>query len=450
MRRASFLFLFFLAGFSFAQESARFLQDLIRINTTNPPGNEMAAARYLAKIFQKEGVAYQIFESAPGRGSIAARIPGEMDTAPLCLLSHLDVVAPGEGWSVPPFSGKRIEGAIWGRGAVDMKGMTAMELSAFLHIARLKKRPKQDILFLATADEERGGALGVEYLLKNFYPEVRCGTVWNEGAEGLEFLGQKIIPVQVGEKSIVWLKLIARGEEGHASVPKQNNPVQRLIEAIHRVLQIPRPATATKAMERMFKVLLEEVPLLRQLVGDPFSEKGFQKLYEIVSETSQRTADHFYALTHDTISPTMLKAGIQTNVIPSEAEAELDIRLLPDEDVKAFLEKVKRAIADPQIEVKVLLTSHSPETPTDTPFYKALERVLRSHYPEAVVVPTISAGGSDSRFYRAKGAFAYGLIPVILPDAIRFSLHAKDERMPVVALKEGEEVIFEVLRALSF
>jgi acetylornithine deacetylase/succinyl-diaminopimelate desuccinylase-like protein len=250
------------------QEVGRLLQELIRIDSTNPPGNEMAVACYLHDLFVAHGIESKVIESAPGRGNVIARLRGSGKKAPLILLGHLDVVpAKGEEWDLPPFAGRIEGGSIWGRGAIDMKGMVAIEVTAFLEEAR--RSLAGDLVFVGVADEEAGGVFGAQFLIEHHWDDVRGAYVLNEGSIGMRQAGVTLYPIQVAEKGVLWLKLVAHGTAGHGSMPYADNAVVHLTRALNRLANIAPPVTVTPVVREFLRRRGARLPFPERLVSSP-------------------------------------------------------------------------------------------------------------------------------------------------------------------------------------
>lgn len=429
------------------QEATDLLCRYIAIDTTNPPGNEEHAARFLASVLRENGIDDITFYDASdaqshGRLSLRAVLPGDPPQAgPLVLLNHTDVVpVERDGWEEAPFAGLVKDGVIWGRGTLDMKGMGIMELMAVLLIRRLGIPHKRDIVFLAVADEEAGSAYGVEFLAKHHPEALDAEYVINEGGWGTtEVMGVRrpAFNCAVSEKGPFWVKLTTEGRPGHGSVPHDNNALDRLVRALHRVQE--------------WQPFLQEgrsvVPELAEFfarahdAGYMADEPTEEKIIRIGDENPL-----IRAITSNTISLTTARAGVKHNVIPATAEATLDCRLLPGVDSQAFLEELRRVIDDEQVRIETLLDSNTPPSPIDTELMAAIEQVVRDHVEDAVVLPSVSAGFTDSRVFRRLGITAYGFIPVLLEPLEAAAIHGHNERLSIDNLRLGCQMLFEVVR----
>ncbi len=422
------------------REATELLSAYLRIDTTNPPGAEEAAADFLAGILEREGIQTDRIESAPGRVSLAARLAGSGGAGkPLVLLSHSDVV-PAERalWREDPFSGKVSDGVIWGRGALDMKGMGILELMTVLLLRRHRVPLRRDVMFLALADEEEAGTYGMEWIAEHRPDLLDVEYVLNEGAYGLsELMGRpaSLFGIAPSEKGPVWLRLRTRGTPGHGSVPVQDAAPARLARALERVL----------GWETEFRVLPEVRKFLEgaaaagliPLIEDDEILRGMAAMNPFLR-----------AMTRDTISLTTITSGYKVNVVPSSAEATLDCRLLPGRTVEGFLKDLQARIADPEVKLEKIYGCEPVPTPLESELFDVIERVVRDRGPGHGVLPQVCPGFTDSRQYRERGVKSYGFIPFLLtPDELA-GIHGHNERVSVENLGLGCEVLFEVVRRI--
>lgn len=424
-------------------EVVSLLQNLIQIDSTNPPGNETAVANYLHEYLAGRGIESKVIESAPGRGNIIARIKGTGTKPPLILLGHLDVVpARPEEWDIPPFAGRVEDGVVWGRGAIDMKGMVAMEIIAFLKAAGEKL--EGDLVFVGVADEEAGGEYGAKFLIDKFWEEVKGGIVLNEGSIGLDQDGATLYPIQVAEKGVLWLKLTAHGTSGHGSMPYADNPVLHLTQALHRITHYQAPVTTTPVTREFLKRRSAKLPWPQRVVSRLLAIPGLDRIIGPLFRGEIAKHSRLYAMLTDTIAPTMLQAGYKVNVIPDEATATIDARLLPGQSREAFLKRLRK-LAGPHVTIEVLSASEPTATDRNDPFYTMIEQVLRDANHEAVIAPYLSPGATDSRFFREKGVPCFGLIPVVVtPDELS-GLHGKNERVKITQLELGTDILSDII-----
>jgi len=421
------------------EEATDLLCRYIAIDTSNPPGNEEAAALFLADILRRESLESQLYQAAPDRANLSARLPGDGGKRPLILLNHTDVV-PAEPpfWQEPPFAGTVRDGVVWGRGALDMKGLAVMELMTFLLLKRHGIPLKRDVVFLALADEEMGSEAGVEWMDRH-HPEVMDAEyVLNEGGYGFtELMGVRrpIFNCSIGEKGPLWLKLTAHGTAGHGSVPHDDNSLERLVRALYRIQSWQHPIT----------VLPETELYLRGL-----HEGGF--LAEMPDESTLAQAAQvnpvIRAVLTNTVSVTTCTAGYKHNVIPALSEASLDCRLLPGQSAEAFVEEVRGIIDDPKVEIEEVYRSETVSSPVQTELFSILRDVICERIENALVLPSISPGFTDSRIFRRRGVVAYGLIPVLLEPVEAATIHGHNERISVENLRLGTQLLFETVRRL--
>ena len=407
-------------------EAIKALQAYIRIDTSNPPGDVSRAADFLAGILEREGIPVKRFESAPGRSIVLARLKGTGAAKPILLMHHTDVVPTDPArWARAPFGGEIAEGAIWGRGAMDMKGIGIAQLYAFLELKRRNVPLARDVLLMAVPDEEVGGALGAGWMMERHYAELDPEYVLDEGGFGSRDLfapGKLVFGISVAEKKILWLKLRAEGIAGHGSQPHDRNPNDRLTRALARLLAQPLPTSAFSVLDT-----------LKQRVGALAPNKFTN------------------AIQHSTISITSLRSGVgeppKVNVIPSVAEATLDCRVLPGTSKEEWLKEIARRLGDPGIHIEVTYESEDPVvTPQDSPFYRALEAALKRRHPDAIVTPMIVPYGTDANKFRPRGVKSYGFFPGIVPAAAIASMHGDAEFIPIDALGPAIQILFEALR----
>jgi acetylornithine deacetylase/succinyl-diaminopimelate desuccinylase-like protein len=427
------------------QEATALLQQEIRIDTTNPPGNELPVAKLLKAKLLADGIPATIWEPLPGRGVIAARMRGHgRHNRALILLSHMDVVpANPKEWQVPPFSGQIKDGAIWGRGSIDDKGPGVIELMAMLALKRAGILLDRDIIFVATGDEEVGGGNGASWFV-NHEADVfsDAGYVLNEGG-GIDTRpnGHRYFAVSVAEKTPLWLRLTATGPEGHAAVPSPDNAVARLIAALAR-LQAYQPALRVlDPVAAYFKALngLDGGPPEFLNLTTALQNADYAKTFLAVPRQN--------AMVRDTFTPTILTAGDKTNVIPPTAVAELDCRLLPGDDPQKILADLRKVINDDTIKVDVLLNFPATASPADSPLMTAIAKLGQSE--NAVAVPTMIAGFTDSHYFRQKGLVAYGFIPIELSPAEEHGVHGINERLPIKELGNGIHRMADLLQLMG-
>jgi acetylornithine deacetylase/succinyl-diaminopimelate desuccinylase-like protein len=432
-------------------EATGLLSQYIRINTTNPPGNEIAAARWLADVLRRDGIESRIFEPAPGKANLYARLAGDGSARPLILLNHMDVVlASPEYWTVDPFSGVIKDGYVWGRGALDMKGEAIAQLMTLLVLKRAHVPLKRDIIFLATADEEIGGGVGARWIVEHQVDLVRNAEfLLNEGgltrANGrgqIEYYG-----VGTTEKSPFWLDAIAHGTAGHGSRPTPDNPVHRLIRALNKIALWQTPLIVTPTVERSFRELsvAEQDSTMRRWLADIRSAlKDSDAVRSITADLS------YNALLRNTISITGLKGSAKTNVIPPIATAALDVRLLPGQDPAAFLADLVRVAGDTAVTFRPQGPNWpATESSTETEMYWAIASAAHARDPNAVVTPLMLAGFTDSHYFRTLGIASYGLGPFPLSEGDSQGVHGNDERVRIEALRFGLRFYYDVVSRVA-
>ncbi len=422
------------------------LIDLIKINTTNPPGNELEAAKYLQEVFEKEGIAAKIYESAPGRGNLVARIPGSGRARPLILMAHLDVVAAKSAqWSHPPFAAEIADGYLWGRGAIDMKGMLAMEVLALLLLKRGGHTPGREIILVAAADEEAGSNYGVEWLLEQDIPGLKeAEYILNEGGEGKIDNSVPVYACQNGEKGVLWVKMKVHGVPGHASMPSKDNAIIRMATLLNRIGRY-KPMITLSETTRKFLVKIAKAKGLR-LSEDSANLDYSLQLFASRHFKNERSVQ---AMLYNTISPTILKAGEKVNVLPELCEATLDCRLVPGETPEGFLEKLRDLVNDSSVEWEILQTAEPTESPVNTELFSVIQRTVQRINPKAIAVPYLSPGGTDSRYFRKRGITAYGFFPIILSESELQRMHGIDERISLENLEQGTKILYETVKEIA-
>ncbi len=423
-------------------EAVTLLQRYLRIDTTNPPGGEEAGVEFLAKILRSEALEPTYYDAGDGRVSLSARLPGtnSAGTKPLILLSHIDVVpVEAEYWSVDPYAGLLEDGVLWGRGALDMKGMGVMELLAFLLLRRQRVAHRRDVLFLAVADEEEASQFGMDWLAVNHPHLLEADGVINEGAYGFgELLGKRglIFGVASTEKAPLWLRLTAKGRPGHGSLPHADNAALRLIRALGRIAEVEAEIVLRPETECTLQTLQDEGMLPAEVdFRDP------QVLGALAGGS-----DLVRALVSNTVSLTTLGAGKKQNVIPAAASATLDCRLLPGQDVDRYLEDLQAVIDDDRVAIDVSYRCPPLVSEIRSELLEHVEATIRHETNGGVVMPMISPGFTDSRIYRRHGVPAIGYTPVLLTTEEVGGVHGHDERISTANLRLGTQLLFDTLR----
>lgn len=438
------------------EEIVDLLSSLIRINTTNPPGNETEAAKYLAAQLGKDGFNCELFESAPKRGSVVTRLKGTGEKPSLLLLSHLDVVAadPKE-WSVDPFGGVVKDGFVWGRGAVDMKSMTAMEVMVMKLLKRNGVKLKGDVILAATADEEQGGVLGAEYLLRHHPEKVYAPYVLNEGGGfAIPTRRRNLFTVQTAEKGILWFKVKAKGSPGHGSLPNlADNAILRMNKVITKIENYRPQTLLTPTVQNFIAQMAQEDSAVQEPLQQLIANSGLSD--QILDELSRITpylAEEIRPRLKMTITPTIIRGGVKENVIPSECEAVFDCRILPGQGTDKTMELIKALLHDAapeKLEFEVLQAQEPSESPTETPLYEVIDAVIREFAPNCGVIPMLMTGGTDSRVFRRMGSVCYGfqpMYPEIVSGKVVKLEHAIDERISIENLVFGASILYEIVR----
>jgi acetylornithine deacetylase/succinyl-diaminopimelate desuccinylase-like protein len=423
-------------------EATQLLQSYLRIDTTNPPGGEEAGAQFLAGILRREGLEPTFYDAGGDRISLSARLPGTNGSAtkPLVLLSHIDVVPVElDCWSLDPYAGILKDGVLWGRGALDMKGMAIMELLAFLLIKRHAVPHRRDILFLAVADEEDASRFGMEWLAEHEPALLQADGVINEGAFGFgELMGHRglIFGVAPTEKAPLWLRLKATGRPGHGSIPHRENAAVRLTQALARLSAVERDVTLRPETRITLETLQREGLFPAEL--DVTSREVLQGL--------AGASDLVRALVSNSVSLTSLAGGRNVNVIPAETHATLDCRLLPGEDVDAFLRDMRAVIDDESVAIEAVYRCEPLVSDIRTEMLEHVEATIRHETEGGVVMPMISPGFTDSRIYRAHGVPAVGYTPVLLTTQEVGGVHGHDERVSTANLRLGTRLLLDTVR----
>ena len=410
-------------------EAIATVQAYVRINTSNPPGDVTKAADFLMRIFEREGIPVKRFESGPGRSIVLARLKGTGAAKPILLLHHMDVVPTDPSrWQHDPFGGEIADGKIWGRGAMDMKGLGVVQLMAFISLHRQHVPLDRDVIMMAVPDEEVGGALGAQWMRANHYDELDPEYILDEGGFGSRDLfapGKLVFGISVAEKKILWLKLRAEGVAGHGSQPHDRNPNDRLIRALARLLGEPMPTSPFGVLDAM-----------RSRVG-ALAPNKFNN-----------------AIQHSTISITSFRSGVgdppKVNVIPSVAEATLDCRVLPGTTKDQWLAEIRRRLGDPDIAIEVGYESEDPVVTTqESPLYEALEAAVKRKHPDAIVTPMVVPYGTDANGFRPRGVKSYGFTPVVVPADAVMSMHGDAEYLPVDAIGPAIQILFEAVKTTA-
>jgi acetylornithine deacetylase/succinyl-diaminopimelate desuccinylase-like protein len=428
-----------------AMTAVELLQELIRCDTTNPPGNETACIELIKGLLEEAGVETEIYAGDPARPNLAARLQGKTNGRPLLLQGHVDVVTTaGQAWTRPPFGGELVDGFVWGRGAADMKGGVAMLVSAFLRAARGEIEPPGDLLLVVLADEEGGGDLGAKFLVEE-HPELFDGIRHGLGEFGgftMEMGGRRFYPIQVAEKQICWLKATIRGAGGHGAMINRGGTMARLGRFLSDLDATRLPVHVTPVAREMLERIAAELPdphgeQLRSLLQPELTDQALALLGPAARTTEP--------LLRNTVTATIVRAGEKINVVPAEVEVELDGRALPGFGPDDLIGELQEAVGD---DVELQLVRHDPgPSEPDLELFETLAGVLRELEPDATPIPLLQIGVTDARFFSRLGIQTYGFLPMQLPEGFDFLplIHAADERVPANAIEFGVEAISRAL-----
>jgi len=448
-----------------SDECISLLRDLIRIPTVNrgpggpTDGHERPAAERVADYLRSVGVEPKLYEPEPGRTSVVARLKGTGEKPPLLLNAHLDVVeADPSTWTHPPFEAKVDRGYIWGRGAIDMKHMAAMSSVVMGMLAKgaADKKLTRDVIFAAVADEEAGCAKGSMFLVDEHPDAVRAEYAMGEiGAFSLPMLGRIFYPIQVAEKGMCWVKATFKGEPGHGSMPRSDTSVLKLARALSSLGGQRLPMHPTAAVRSFIEALARELPQPQKAVLRRLSTPALASLIldRLIRDDGQRRT--FSALLSNTATPTVLRAGAKTNVIPGEASVEIDGRTLPGQTEESFLAELRDALGKDGAEANLeVLRSLPPiETAPDGPLFARLAQTIRAHDPDGLPIPFVIPGFTDAKAYARLGTRCFGFAPVRFDpaDDVSFSrmYHGNDERVPTAGLAWGLDVLFDAVSGFA-
>jgi acetylornithine deacetylase/succinyl-diaminopimelate desuccinylase-like protein len=430
-----------------AFEPVSLLQEFIRTPTVNPPGNESDLTRPLYERFRAAGMAAELTGATESRQNLIVYLPGADDHAkPYLALAHVDTVAADPAdWDLDPFSGEIRDGMIWGRGALDDKGMAAALAAALYRLHRQDKPPRVPLIAVFVADEETGGEWGADWLLGQRPELANVKGVINEGHFVLvddKGPAKRTYYVSVGEKGVAWLRLRAEGTPGHGSVRWGDNPNEKLLRALAAIVEWEHPLDLQtplgqyamhdlrkrRRMARSVKEALERHPIAMQIERDPTLQSSLR----------------------NTCNVTVLQAGERPNVIPSSSEAVVDCRLVAGNSPETFLEEVRKRIDDESVHVELIMQSEPNVSPWQTPFFRAIEKTARHFDPDSLTIPVVSSGATDSRFWRLRGVPAYGLVPIPISPELVKGMHGPNERIPVDGLLEATDFLEKLFVELLY
>ena len=437
-------------------EITRLLSDLIRINTTNPPGNETKAAKYLAENLNKEGFKCELYEAAPERGNIITRLKGTGEKPSLLLLSHLDVVAADyKEWSVDPFSGLIKDGFVGGRGTLDMKGMTAIEVMTLKLLKRNNVKLKGDVILAATADEEQGGISGADYLLRNYQEKIFADYVLNEGGGlAIPVNSRNVYTVQTAEKGIVWFKVKARGAPGHGSMPNMaDNAILRMNKVIEKLGNYRSQVFLVPTVKQFLNEISREHLILQRAFSRLLANPELSdEILDELAKTEPQLAEEIRPRLRMTLTPTMIHGGVKENVIPSECETVFDCRILPGQtavQTVSLIKEMLKEVDSEKLAFESLQVQDSSESPMNTSLYNVITNVLKEFEPSCGVTPALTTGGTDSRFFRRMGSVCYGFHPMNPEEPVGKVVkreHGIDERISIENLVFGTSVLYETVK----
>ena len=425
---------------------AEILQKLIQFDTTNPPGNEAACIKYIQDLLSSVKIKSTLLERTKGRPNLVARIEGAGKTTPILLYGHVDVVtAEDQNWEHPPFGGELIDGYVWGRGALDMKGGVAMMVAAFMRLKAEGIQPPGDVVLAIVGDEEAGGDDGAKFLVEkhaDLFKDIRF-ALGEFGGFTMQVAGRRFYPIMIAEKQICWMKATVRGQGGHGSMPVKGGAMAQLSRLLKQLDEQDLPVHITPPTRMMIEAMSSALkPVQRLMFGQLNNPSMTNTILKLLGERGRV----FYPLFHNTVSPTILKGSSKINVIPSEASVELDGRLLPGfspEDMMAEL----RPIVGESVDLEVVDFDPGPAAP-NMELFDTLAGVLTENDPEGVPAPLILSGVTDGRFFSRLGIQTYGFLPMTLPEDFNFTgtIHAANERIPAAAVDFGANAIFKVLQ----
>ncbi|MGI9044022.1 MAG: M20/M25/M40 family metallo-hydrolase [Gemmatimonadaceae bacterium] len=436
-------------------ETIERLQALIRFDTTNPPGDEGELAAYLAKTLEDEGIETQLLVPVDNRAAVVARLRGNGTKRPVMLMAHMDVVGvERDKWSCDPFGGVIRDGYLYGRGAIDDKGMLAANLMTMLLMKRnvvdAGIELDRDVIFLATSDEETGGVHGIKWVVSEHRDLIEADFAINEGGrtriiEG----GKRYLAIQTAEKISHMVTVTARGPAGHSAIPLVDNSIFRLGRALARLGEYREPVTLTVTTRRFFGELSKMWPVenervaMAAVVSDDVAESA--RGAEVLSGIPVLNA-----VLRNGISATTLSGGVAGNVIPAEVSAVLNVRTIPGHDIDDIVRRLEECAAEPGVSMTVTVRgAEAPESNPDSPMFDAIAAAAREIDPDITVVPYLSTGGTDSSHLRRAGISSYGILPFPMRQPDEERMHGHDERVPVESLHFGTRLIFESIRRVS-
>ena len=430
------------------EEALNYLSELIRINTVNPPGNETPAALYIQEVLEAEGIATEVLALDPERANLVARISGNGNKQPLLIMGHTDVVGvQADRWTEPPFSGLRKDGWVYGRGTLDDKDNVAAGMMVMLLLKRFGLTLDRDVIFVAEAGEEGTPDVGINYLVEKHWDKIAAEFCIAEGGEATIEDGRvSVVGIQTTEKMPRRVTLFARGTPGHGSRPINDNAVAILARAVAKAdawsTDVRLNDTTRAYFDRMAEVAGPEDAFRYRNVEDPEHTDDIQEYFK-------ETYPYHYSILRTSVVPTVIEAGFRRNVIPSEAKAILDIRMLPDEDVDDFYAQLADVIDDPRVEIvpENIYRPAAPPSEIDNEMFRTMERVANEMFPDATVMPIMATGATDMAQVRAKGVQAYGIAPArtVAEKASGHGAHGDNERVAEDAFVDMVRYLWRVV-----
>lgn len=429
-----------------ALQPADLLQQLIRFDTTNPPGNEKPCIEFIDKILRQAGIETQILARDPSRPNLIARYPGQGHAPPFLMYGHVDVVTTeNQQWQHPPFEGRLVDGYVWGRGALDMKGAVAMMTAALIRAASANIKPAGDIILAVLSDEEAGGRYGAKFLVEK-HPAAFANVKYAIGEFGgasMYIRKKAFYPIQVAEKQICWMSAAIKGPAGHAAMPVKGAAMAKLGRLLTQLDNVSMPPHITPVTRQMIQAMAAELPppagtLLKQLLNPMLTGS----ILKLLGERGRQ----FMPLFYNTVTPTVVRGGSKINVIPAEIELQLDGRLLPGYTPADILRELRQTI-DPQIPIEVLAYEPTASEP-DMTLFPHLKKILQEMDPDGHPIPMILPGVTDARFFAKLGIQTYGFTPMKLPPDFNFfsTVHSGDERIPADAVEFGANAIYRLIQ----
>lgn len=427
------------------QNPVELLQNLIRFDTTNPPGNEEECIRYINNLLNEVGFETTLLAHVSERPNLITRLKGQGKEQPLLLYGHVDVVTTAnQTWKHPPFEGKIVDGYVWGRGALDMKGGVAMMLAAFLRAKAENLTLPGDVVLAIVVDEEAGGDYGAKYLVEN-HAALFEGTRYALGEFGgfsLHIGCQRFYPIMVAERQACWMKATVRGPGGHGSLPLRGGAMAKLGYLLQQLDQHRLPFHITPVAKQMIGTMASALPFPSNLV---LRQLPNPRLTDTVLKLLGTKGQVFDPLLHNTVNATVVNGGEKINVIPSEIAIELDGRLLPGYSPNDIMAELRQIVGE--VELELIRHDSGPAEP-DMGLFDTLADILREVDPSGIPVPLMLPAATDSRFFSRLGIQTYGFLPMTLPEEMNFSqlIHSADERIPVDALNFGTNAIYKALQ----